>query len=153
MMNNIIGPYRYNDELYYRSSDGKWFSMAHDSLQVSLEEASGGRYQSTERERFQNEQRGIHVTKVETITIRGQEWLPIKVEDIARADYPPVSQQCSTSFFEPVKAIRIELKSGSVRWTNGCRRWWGEKEEELLVTAHELENRARDLRREASRYG
>ena len=38
-MNNIIGPYRYNDELYYRNGDGEWFSMVHDSLQVSLEEA------------------------------------------------------------------------------------------------------------------
>ena len=93
-----------------------------------------------------------YVTKIETITITGQEWLPIKVEDIARVDHPPVSQQCSTLFFKSTKAIRIELKSGSVRWTKGCRRWWSEKEKELLMAANRLENRARDLRREASRY-
>ena len=92
------------------------------------------------------------MAKSETITIRGQEWLPIKVEDIARVDRPPVSQQCSTTFIGAVKAIRIELKSGSVRWTKGCRRWWGEKEDELLMAANRLENRARNLRQEASRY-
>lgn len=95
---------------------------------------------------------GKYVTKLETITIQGQEWLPINVEDIVRVDHPPVTQPCSPLFFEGVKAIRIELKSGSVRWTNGCRRWWSEKEEELLMAAHVLESRARDLRREASRY-
>ena len=90
--------------------------------------------------------------RYETITIQGQEWLPIKAEDIARVDNPPVSQQCSTPYIETVKAIRIELKGGSVRWTKGCRRWWSEKEEELLKAANRLENRARDLRREARRY-
>jgi len=92
------------------------------------------------------------MAKVETIIIQGQEWSPIKVEDIARVDHPPARQQCSTLFIGTVRAIRIELKSGSVRWTKGCRRWWSEKEEELLMAAHKLENRARDLRRQASRY-
>ena len=82
----------------------------------------------------------------QTLIIEGQEWLPINCQDIIRVDHPPIDQVCDSESFIVRKAIRIELRHGDVRWTNGCRKWWQDKKNELLERAHHLESQARELR-------
>ena len=85
------------------------------------------------------------------IIIPGQEHSPIDVMDINRVDYPEIDQPCYSDHYFRQKAIHIELKNGTARWTHGCRQWWEDKIDNLYKSAAHLELQARELRREASR--